>query len=137
MRRCALRPMRTVGDKKIMKQQLSLRFAAVLIALVALFTASGISQQANAPGGQQQASAARVPSPEVHADRRVTFRLYAPKASEVILHGDWYAPGNGTEKMTKGDDGVWSLTVGPLDPNMYVYWFDVDGMNFVVDPKNP
>jgi hypothetical protein len=26
-------------------------------------------------------------SPEVHADRRVTFRLFAPKASEVVLMG--------------------------------------------------
>ena len=26
-------------------------------------------------------------SPEVHADRSVTFRLFAPKASEVVLMG--------------------------------------------------
>jgi hypothetical protein len=26
-------------------------------------------------------------SPEVHADRTVTFRLFAPKASEVVLMG--------------------------------------------------
>ena len=26
-------------------------------------------------------------SPEVHPDRRVTFRLFAPKASEVVLMG--------------------------------------------------
>ncbi len=86
---------------------------------------------------QQQPSAPKTPSPEIHPDRTVTFRLSAPKASEVILHGDWYAPGNGTEKMAKGDGGVWSLTVGPLEPDVYVYWFDVDGMNFVVDPNNP
>ena len=31
-------------------------------------------------------------SPEVHADRTVTFRLFAPKASEVVLMG---SPGGG------------------------------------------
>ena len=35
----------------------------------------------------------------------------------------------------KGDDGVWSLTVGPLRPDLYVYHFDVDGMR-IADPSN-
>ena len=28
-------------------------------------------------------------SPEVATDRRVTFRIYAPKATDVALRGDW------------------------------------------------
>ena len=28
-------------------------------------------------------------SPEVGPDKTVTFRIYAPKASEVTLRGDW------------------------------------------------
>ncbi len=34
-------------------------------------------------------------SPEAHSDKRVTFRIYAPKATEVALRGDWME-GTGT-----------------------------------------
>ena len=37
-------------------------------------------------------------SPEVLADRRVTFRVRAPKASEVTFFGDWM-PTGAQEKM--------------------------------------
>jgi enterochelin esterase-like enzyme len=70
-------------------------------------------------------------SPEVLADHRVTFRLYAPKASEVTVAGDFGPPA----KMTKDDKGVWSVTVGPLTPDFYSYHFSVDGVK-TVDPKN-
>jgi len=70
-------------------------------------------------------------SPEVGSDHRVTFRLYAPKASEVIVRGDF-----GSEaKLTKDDHGVFSATVGPLAPDLYTYNFYVDGVK-TVDPKN-
>src|SRR3954449_7931309 len=38
-------------------------------------------------------------SPEVQPDRRVTFRLRAPKASEVTLTGDWMGS-NAPPKLT-------------------------------------
>ena len=76
-----------------------------------------------------------VVSPEVHQDRRVTFRLYAPKASEAAFFGDWMKPGN-SEKMTKGSDGVWSITVGPLRSSVYIYNFLLDGVP-LADPVNP
>ncbi|MEO5959441.1 MAG: alpha/beta hydrolase-fold protein [Opitutaceae bacterium] len=71
--------------------------------------------------------------PEVHADRRVTFRIAAPKATEVSLICDWQA---GAQKLEKGADGVWSLTVGPLAPSSYIYSFNVDG-TAMADPINP
>ncbi len=74
-------------------------------------------------------------SPEVHADRTVTFRVRAPKASEVTVYGDWLAPGK-TEPMTKGADNVWSLTTAPLEANGHLYWFNLDGVA-VADPVNP
>ena len=37
--------------------------------------------------------------------------------------------------MTKGDDGMWELTIGPLEPELYSYVFDVDG-TIVTDPHN-
>ena len=38
--------------------------------------------------------------------------------------------------MKKGDDGVWRITVGPLEPDVYMYWFAVDGM-MALDMSNP
>jgi enterochelin esterase family protein len=73
-------------------------------------------------------------SPEVAPDHKVTFRIYAPKASEVTVRGDFlesFAPA----KLTKDDKGVWSVTVGPLTPDFYSYSFSVDGVR-TLDPKN-
>jgi enterochelin esterase family protein len=75
----------------------------------------------------------RLVSPEVSADRKVTFRLWAPRAAEVRLSGDWM----GSQRpigLAKADNGVWSVTVGPLDPNIYTYGFLVDGMR-ATDPS--
>ncbi len=38
--------------------------------------------------------------------------------------------------MTKDASGVWSLTVGSLDAEIYRYVFVVDGLR-MVDPNNP
>ncbi len=38
-------------------------------------------------------------------------------------------------EMVKDERGVWSVTLGPLDPNIYLYWFQVDGVN-MADPNN-
>lgn len=70
-------------------------------------------------------------SPEVHADRKVTFRLKAPGAGEVMVS----RAGGPKDAMTKGDDGVWSVTIGPLAPDLYSYSFAVDGVN-QLDPNN-
>src|SRR6516225_2068620 len=68
----------------------------------------------------------RVKSPEVSADNHVTFRLYGPDAAKVLLEGSWL--GAIDIPMTKGADGVWSKTVGPLNPQLYGYWYIVDGV---------
>ncbi len=73
-------------------------------------------------------------SPEVQADRKVTFRIYAPKAAGVALRGDWMEGGK-PATLTKDKDGVWSVSVGPLVPDFYSYSFSVDGVK-TVDPKN-
>jgi enterochelin esterase family protein len=74
-------------------------------------------------------------SPEVHPDRRVTFRVRAPKASEVSLFGDWMVPET-KQAMTRDEQGVWSTTVGPLEPGLAIYTFTVDGVT-TPDPVNP
>lgn len=71
-------------------------------------------------------------SPEVHADRTVTFRLKSPNAQkvEVSLEGAAALP------MTKGADGTWSVTTSALTPDIYGYSFNVDGTG-ILDPANP
>jgi len=78
-------------------------------------------------------------SPDVHDDRTVTFRLKAPAAKEVRLVGVAILTALGRTNQpaafTKGDDGIWTLTVGPLRPDMYAYHLNVDGVQ-MADPNN-
>src|SRR5579885_1508622 len=88
-------------------------FAGVAAACLLGGTAAAQQPPAQpAPGQGVAAQTPRVVSPEILPDKRVTFRLLAPKASEVLLNGNW---DNGRNiKMTKDEQGVWSVTVGPL-----------------------
>lgn len=78
-------------------------------------------------------------SPEVHDDYTVTFRLKAPEAKMVTITDGTIltALGRGREPLPleKGEDGIWSVTVGPFKPDMYAYHFNVDGMQ-ICDPSN-
>jgi enterochelin esterase-like enzyme len=66
-------------------------------------------------------------SPEIAGDGRVTVRLWAPKAAEVLLSGDWMGP-QPAVPLAKDAAGIWTATVGPLEPNLYSYAFIVDGV---------
>jgi enterochelin esterase family protein len=101
-----------------------------------LLAAAPAPRSAAQPPRRQPTPNDTLVSPEVHPDRKVTFRIYAPKASDVSMSGDWVAQGLGTAgKLTKDDKGVWSITVGPLPPDAYSYAFTVDGVK-TLDPKN-
>jgi len=89
------------------------------------------------PAGAQEPGMGRggappIVSPEVSADKKVTFRLRAPEAKTVMVSGDF----GSDAPLQKGPDGVWTATVGPLPPEMYVYFFNVDGVR-LTDPSNP
>lgn len=72
-------------------------------------------------------------SPEVHPDQTATFRITAKDAKMVNLQ----IPDIKIDKlMEKNESGVWSVTVGPLEPDIYAYVFMVDG-TYTVDPMNP
>ncbi|OZI06948.1 esterase [Siphonobacter sp. BAB-5385] len=73
-----------------------------------------------------------VVSPEVHADHTVTFRYLAPTAREVKLSGQFE---KSAVPLTKNEQGIWSVTVGPIKPDIYPYSFQVDGVT-VMDPAN-
>jgi len=71
-------------------------------------------------------------SPEVHSDGRATFRLNAPNAKRVGVNVQFQ---QGLRPMTRSKSGVWSVTLGPAEPDIYEYSFVVDGLK-IVDPAN-
>ncbi len=77
-----------------------------------------------------------VTSPELAPDRHVTFRIFAPKAQAVRLSSSDIFGFTPKGEMTKADNGVWEVTIGPVDPGAYRYNFNVDGVA-VMDPRNP
>jgi enterochelin esterase family protein len=68
-----------------------------------------------------------IQSPEIRPDKSVVFRLWAPKATEVQLSGDWMGP-QPPLPFSKNDQGVWTATAGPLEPGLYQYAFLVDAV---------
>ena len=80
-----------------------------------------------------QRRGSRLVSPEIHPDRRVTFRLRAPQARQVSLSVEF---ASGLQNMAQDDAGVWSITLGPAEPDIYSYSFRVDGLQ-IADPGNP
>jgi enterochelin esterase-like enzyme len=90
-----------------------------------LFIATSLIITANSP-------AQRIVSPDVQAGGSVVFRLKAPDAREVQVRCE----GVKETKMVKDDQGVWTLTSEPLEPDIYAYSFVVDGCR-AIDPANP
>src|SRR5262249_18320383 len=120
------------NDSCFNRMKTNLRRSLALIFLSATFCFSSYGQ----PRGQQ---GPRVVSPEVAADRQITFRILAPKAESVQLASSGDIPGIGfgqSKAMTKGTNGVWDVTVGPLPPGAYRYSFNVGGV-ITIDPRNP
>ncbi len=112
-----------------------MRMLLAAFALAATLSAQAPPAQPGRGGRGPQAPA--VVSPEVQADRRVTFRIYAPQSQAVRLTGS-DIPGNGGQgaTATKAESGVWEATLGPIDPGAYRYNFNVDGVA-TIDPRNP
>ncbi len=82
-------------------------------------------------------------SPVVLADRRVTFNVTAPEARKVQLTSPDFNLGGGTiefvnlgPELKKDAQGVWTVTVGPLNPGLFRYTFLIDGVS-TVDLRNP
>lgn len=105
-----------------------------LVASVAAAQAPAGAAPAGAPaqGGRGGARGPVVVSPEVSADRTVTLRYLAPNATSVVASGELDGK---PHPMTKGADGVWTTTIGPLAPDIYTYSFNVDGV-VALDPRN-
>jgi enterochelin esterase-like enzyme len=110
-----------------MMRRLTFSFAG---AMALWLIANPASSQQMADRGPQ---GPRVISPEFLPDKRVIFRLPAARAGTVTLNGSWDA---GSDiPMTKDDQGIWSVTVGPLNEQLWWYSFRADGVK-VLDPAN-
>lgn len=111
----------------------------IVLAMLALAVGTGYTQApapAAAPAAGQAAGrggrggGAPIRSPEVAADGRVTFRLRAPMAKDVVA-----SIGPVRLSMEKNDQGIWSATSDVLKPDYYTYSFIVDG-TAMSDPGN-
>lgn len=71
-------------------------------------------------------------SPQVHADKSVTFKYFSKTAKEVKLSGEFLKE---PVSLSKDTSGVWSITVPSISPDIYPYNFVVDGTG-VSDPNN-
>ncbi len=71
-----------------------------------------------------------VTSPTIHADGKVTFRIKASKAKNVMVTGE-----AGKHILVRGDDGIWSVTLESVGPGLYGYSFNIDGVG-MIDPGN-
>jgi len=113
--------------------------AAILMTSVAWGQAQEPAQagERGARGGRGRGQAGpAVVSPEVGADRRITFRLVAAQAQAVRLNASDIPNLGQTATLSKGENNVWSTTVGPVDPGAYRYTFSVDGVA-TLDPRSP
>lgn len=97
----------------------------LLIASICLACAYGINAQ------QALNQRPQVASPVVQNDT-VIFSLYAPEAKSVKVTGDF--KGSPAE-MQKEENGVWTTMLTGVNPEIYIYQFDVDGMK-ISDPSN-
>ena len=98
---------------------------------LALFFLSLIAMcemQAQPGGGRMM----QVSSPVVNPDNTVTFNYRDANAKQVLVDVQFA----GRHEMVKGENGVWSITLGPAAPDIYPYCFIVDGTS-VMDPQNP
>ena len=66
--------------------------------------------------------------PQPRDDGSVVFRINAPAASKVGVYVDTM-PASAAVPLTKDARGVWSGTLGPLEPDIYDYAFVVDGVS--------
>lgn len=109
-----------------MESKPSVRNRISFTALISLMLMVHIASDAQPPRGPY------VISPKVNPDKTVVFSYLAPNAGKVVLKGQFLQE---PVEMTKDSIGIWSVTVGPISPDIYPYNFEVDGVR-VMDPAN-
>lgn len=102
-------------------------FASILSAVI---VALGLTTSPAATA--QRARPQPIESPIIHPDGKVTFNYHAPSARKLELSAQFI---RGNQPLTANSNGLWSITLGPVAPNLYPYNFVVDGVA-VSDPGN-
>lgn len=108
----------------------------ISLSLLALGVLTGVSINASAlPADFPVMPAATVPVSEyvtaVNADSSITFRLFAPTAKQVSVFTGSTPDSIVSHAMTKDESGVWSFKTPALAPNLYEYFFSVDGFRTI------
>ena len=105
----------------------------MLSLLLALFAVMQCGQQAGEESASPRAQRVRPPaSPQVLPDGRVTFSILAPESKNVMLTVTNIPD---TMQMNRDENGIWSLTIGPLKPEIWEYSFLVDTVT-CIDTQN-
>jgi enterochelin esterase family protein len=150
---------------------MTLRTLVLVLPIVAAVQAISAQQTAAPVQPAGVGASANIKSPEVTADRRVTFRIAAPKAAAVSVICECLTmeeiarlkqqqtelgqrpdtdpemarlnraianarSNQGSRALTKDANGVWTLTLPSVEPDIYKYHFNVDGFE-MLDPRNP
>lgn len=68
---------------------------------------------------------------QVNADNSITFRLFAPDAKRVSVVTGATANNIASHDMTKDEQGIWTWKSDQMKPNLYEYYFDVDGFRTI------
>ncbi|MCF7885073.1 MAG: esterase [Candidatus Marinimicrobia bacterium] len=102
---------------------------SVFLLILFLINISVLAQRGPAPNDT-------LDSYQIHSDKQVTFKVYAPNANAVKLGGAELLNMVNNKEMEKTEEGIWRITVGPLKPGSYRYNFNIDGVS-VIDPCNP
>lgn len=98
-----------------------------------LLSAFSIGITCSAQWNRMQTPNDTLQSVRVSSDHRAVLSIYAPLAKSVTLLGDLYQWSKDF-KISKADNGVWSISTPMLPLGIYRYHFLVDGVN-VQDPK--
>jgi enterochelin esterase family protein len=123
---------------------MKISFLITLAGLVAGFGVTSIAQQIvstpNESTPQATPPTLQDRDTQILPDRHVIFRLLAPQAKEVevrigVTSAVNESQGTTTTEMAKNASGLWTVTLGPFEPNLYEYQFILDGCT-IADPGN-
>ena len=105
-----------------------MKIKTLMVSLLALIGSTAMAQQNINNNGE------KIVSPQVNADKTVTYRLLAPKAKSVTVKGDWEV-NDGTGKMKKGKDGSFSVKLTLDVDKEYQFRYLLDGYKWENDWK--
>ena len=120
---------------KTIFRPLFVTFVTILLTSVSSFAQEPAKPAAAPVSRPQFRRPPRIISPELLPDNKVTFRVYDKDAQKITISGEWQAGFGSSETLVKNDTGMFTVTVGPLKPELYGYTYTIDGVS-TIDPNN-